>query len=101
MFNVTSSAARDRWKRCPKPASRFPDRCESCGTSRWQGRPLALLLHHLNGDSRDNRVENLTLLCPNCHSQASDLGPSATRGARLRLIKGGLDDPAPFSGDAA
>jgi 5-methylcytosine-specific restriction endonuclease McrA len=101
VLNATSSPLRDRWKRRPKPASRFPDRCDICGTSQWQGRPLALILRHLNGDSGDNRVENLTLLCPNCHSQAGDWGPNSVRGARLRLIKGGRDDSAPFSGDAA
>jgi 5-methylcytosine-specific restriction endonuclease McrA len=28
-------------------------------------------LHHINGDRLDNRLENLQLLCPNCHSQTS------------------------------
>jgi DNA-binding transcriptional ArsR family regulator len=46
--------------------------CESCGIAEWQGRPLALALHHVNGDGRDNRLENLQLLCPNCHSQTEN-----------------------------
>jgi hypothetical protein len=45
------------------------NRCEQCGITEWQGRPLSMALHHLNGDGRDNRLENLQLLCPNCHSQ--------------------------------
>jgi hypothetical protein len=45
------------------------NRCESCGIDSWQGRRLALALHHLNGVGTDNRLENLQLLCPNCHSQ--------------------------------
>jgi len=49
-------------------------RCEDCGIGEWRGRPLSLELHHVNGDGRDNRLENLQLLCPNCHSQTENFG---------------------------
>lgn len=43
--------------------------CEECGWNikTMEGR-LPLELHHLNGNSKDNRMENLQILCPNCHS---------------------------------
>ncbi len=50
--------------------------CECCGLTEWRGAPLALALHHANGDCLDNRLENLRLLCPNCHSQADALAGS-------------------------
>jgi hypothetical protein len=43
--------------------------CSRCGNDSWMNRPLSLQLEHINGDNRDHRRENLTLLCPNCHSQ--------------------------------
>lgn len=53
------------------------NRCEHCGIAEWRGRPLAVALHHINGDRLDNRLENLELLCPNCHSQTENFGGRA------------------------
>ncbi|MGH3116988.1 MAG: HNH endonuclease [Gaiellales bacterium] len=46
-----------------------PSYCEECGWSvRTPEGHLPLEIHHINGNSRDNRLENLQILCPNCHS---------------------------------
>lgn len=48
-------------------------KCEICGLGEeWYGKPITLELHHINGDHYDNRLENLQILCPNCHSQTNN-----------------------------
>ena len=47
-------------------------RCERCGNSEWNGMNIPLELHHINGVHSDNRLENIMILCPNCHAQTDN-----------------------------
>jgi transposase-like protein len=60
------------------------NRCERCGISEWQGDPLSMALHHVNGDGMDNRLENIALLCPNCHAQTPNYG--GRNGHRRKIV---------------
>ncbi len=44
-------------------------RCYVCSLHEWLGKAISLQLDHINGVPNDHRIENLRLLCPNCHSQ--------------------------------
>jgi hypothetical protein len=43
--------------------------CERCLRSHWNDLPIPLELDHVNRRRDDNRLENLRILCPNCHAQ--------------------------------
>lgn len=56
------------------------DVCEICGQkAEWNGMPLNLQLDHINGNHNDNRLENLRIVCPNCHSQTETFGNKKTK----------------------
>lgn len=40
--------------------------CAICKTSTWNGRDVPLVMDHINGNSQDNSLENLRMICPNC-----------------------------------
>ena len=44
-------------------------KCECCGIEDWMGKPISLEVHHIDGNRLNNSLDNLQILCPNCHSQ--------------------------------
>lgn len=47
----------------------FLNECSRCHLTEWMGDKISLHLDHINGDNTNNKLENLRILCPNCHSQ--------------------------------
>lgn len=72
VLNVDSSLNSSKVKKRLFNNKLKENRCEICGISEWMGKPINCELHHINGDSTDNRIENLQILCPNCHSQTDN-----------------------------
>ena len=63
-------------------------KCEKCGRTEWEGNPIPLQLHHINGERNDNRLENLQILCPNCHAQTDNYcGKNSEKKNRGKLTK--------------
>lgn len=72
-------------------AGLLENRCYECGIEpTWNGKPLTLHLDHINGVNNDNRLENLRLLCPNCHSQTHTYAGRNTR-KQIFFSSTGLD----------
>ncbi len=59
-------------------------RCESCHRNTWLGKLITIEVDHINGVNDDHRLENLRLLCPNCHSLTPTWRGRANRGSWKR-----------------
>lgn len=47
----------------------FKNECSICGLDSWLEKPLMIELDHIDGNSHNHKIDNLRMLCPNCHSQ--------------------------------
>lgn len=46
--------------------------CQRCGIKSWNGLPINMELHHVDGSRTNHLLENLEMICPNCHSQTKN-----------------------------
>jgi len=59
--------------------------CWECGITDWNGKTIVLELEHIDGNSSNDIEENLSLLCPNCHSQTDTYkGKNVGKGRHYR-----------------
>ena len=64
-------------------------KCENCGLETWLDKKIPLEVHHLDGNHLNNELENLQLLCPNCHAFTENY-----RGKNINVVKGSVSDEA-------
>lgn len=50
----------------------FENKCYKCQLKLWNNEPIPLELHHIDGNHLNNNLDNLTILCPNCHAQTDN-----------------------------
>lgn len=86
---LATSKSRANVKRRLLGVGLLENRCRECGLMEWLGEPLTVQIDHVNGIRDDHRLENLRMLCPNCHSQTD------TYGRRNRSRRGRLQEAVP------
>jgi hypothetical protein len=83
--NAEFTAKLDRWQAGEEPwtgpetikvvlAKIYGRKCDECGLEEWRGVPIPLQVNHKDGNSTDNRLVNVHLLCPNCHALTPTFG---------------------------
>lgn len=75
IFIINSTADQKVLKRYYKNGNYTEYKCSICGLEPiWNGKPLTLTLDHINGNNKDDRLENLRWICPNCDRQLDTYG---------------------------
>ena len=75
IFIENSTASQSTLRRWYKKGEYTPYICSICGQEpEWQGKPLTLILDHINGKNHDNDLSNLRWVCPNCNQQLETTG---------------------------
>ena len=63
-------------------------KCQICGISEWNEKPIVLECDHIDGDHKNNAPNNLRMICPNCHSQTDTYKAKNTGNGRESRRKG-------------
>lgn len=69
------------------------EKCERCGLTKWRGLPIPLELHHSDKNRYNNKLDNLMILCSNCHAQMHGYSNFSTSkiAPRSRKAQNGFD----------
>ena len=62
-------------------------KCECCGISEWNNKDITLQLHHKDGNRNNNSLDNLQILCPNCHSQTDSYCGKSSKKNKKEKVK--------------
>jgi hypothetical protein len=82
---ILKSKSRSSIKRRLLDAGILKNVCDECGISEWRGKRLSIQIDHVNGVRDDHRLENLRMLCPNCHSQTETFAARNRLRPKLKL----------------
>ena len=75
IFIENSDVCQSTLRRWYKKGEYTPYKCSICGQEPiWQEKELTLILDHINGKNKDDRLENLRWVCPNCNQQLDTTG---------------------------
>ena len=64
------------------------NKCWVCGITEWNDKSIVMELEHNDGNSQNNSLDNLSLICPNCHSQTTTYkGKNKGNGRHIRRMR--------------
>ena len=67
------------------------NKCDICEITEWNGKPISMQLDHIDGNSHNHKLENLRMICPNCHTQTENWGiNNISKDGEKRMVECGL-----------